>query len=124
MNLLRTKRIYAPASPADGVRVLVDALWPRGLRRDAARLDAWCKAVAPSAELRRWFAHSPERWPEFVRRYHADLDARPAAIAQLCDLLGEGLVTLLYAAREERFNNAVALKAYLERERWAGRHEN
>lgn len=113
MSLPRIKRVYAAASPADGTRVLVDALWPRGLSREAARLDAWCKSVAPSAELRRWFGHDPARWEEFLVRYHAELDANPEAIAELRTHLGRGPATLLYAARDEGHNNAVALREYL-----------
>lgn len=116
MNSLRIKRIYAPASPADGLRVLVDALWPRGLTREAAQVDLWCRDLAPSAGLRRWFGHAPQRWAEFVRRYHAELDSKAGAVEELRSLLGQGAVTLLYAAREEHYNNAVALKAYLERD--------
>ncbi len=113
MNLPQIKRVYATASPADGTRILVDALWPRGLSREEAHLDAWCKAVAPSAELRRWFGHDAARWEEFLSRYHAELDARLDAVGELRDLLEQGPATLLYAARDELHNNAVALREYL-----------
>jgi uncharacterized protein YeaO (DUF488 family) len=113
MQLPQVKRIYATASPADGTRILVDALWPRGLSRDAAQLDAWCKTVAPSAELRRWFGHDAARWNEFLIRYHAELDARPEAVGELRSLLEQGPATLVYAARDERHNNALALREYL-----------
>ena len=116
MNLPQIKRVYATAGPADGTRILVDALWPRGLSREAARLDAWCKSVAPSAELRRWFGHDQTLWEEFLIRYHAELDANPDAIAELRAHLGRGPATLLYAARDERHNNALALQEYLMRE--------
>ena len=113
MCRLQVKRVYAATSPADGVRVLVDALWPRGLSRAEAKLDAWCKTVAPSTELRRWFGHDPARWAGFVARYHAELDASPGAVDELRVLLGHGPATLLYAARDERHNNAIALREYL-----------
>lgn len=113
MKLPQVKRVYAAASPADGRRILVDALWPRGLSREAALLDAWCKSVAPSSELRRWFGHDAARWKEFLVRYHAELDGRPEAVAELRALLEPGPATLLYAARDERHNNALALREYL-----------
>jgi uncharacterized protein YeaO (DUF488 family) len=113
MSRLQVKRVYAAASPADGPRVLVDALWPRGLSRADAKLDAWCKTVAPSTELRRWFGHDPERWAEFLNRYRAELDANPQAVDELRGLLGQGPATLLYAARDEQHNNAIALRDYL-----------
>ncbi len=114
MGMIRTKRVYLPAEPGDGVRVLVDRLWPRGLKRSEARIDRWLKAVAPSPELRRWFGHDPATWEEFQRRYHAELDANPEPVEELLALAREGTLTLLFAARDEARNNAVALKAYLE----------
>ena len=111
----RTKRIYAPPSPDDGLRVLVDRVWPRGIQKADAALDRWLKEVAPSTELRRWFGHDPARWEEFCRRYAAELEAHPAAVAALRDAGRTQTATLLFGARDERHNNAVALKAYLER---------
>ncbi len=116
---LHIKRIYEPAGPADGHRVLVDRLWPRGLARDKAAVDLWLRELAPSNELRNWFAHDPARWDGFRRRYGAELEASPAAqeVAQLRALLAdEPVLTLLYAARDEVHNNAVALREYLLRE--------
>lgn len=111
---VRTKRVYERPDPADGRRVLVDRLWPRGLSKAAARIDYWAKAVAPSAQLRRWYGHDPAKWKEFRRRYFAELDADPAAVAELRAHLGKGAVTLLYASRVESLNNATALLEYLE----------
>jgi uncharacterized protein YeaO (DUF488 family) len=108
---IRLKRIYDPAAPEDGIRVLVDRLWPRGLKREDAAIDLWLKAAAPSDALRRWFGHDPKRWAEFRERYHAELRANPEAIAPLRDLLTKGkTLTLLFAAKDADHNNAVALK--------------
>ncbi len=112
---IRIKRVYEPPADADGRRILVDRLWPRGLSKPSAALTAWIKTVAPSDDLRRWFGHDPERWPEFQRRYAAELDADPAAVAELRELLGAGPATLVYAAHDEAHNNALALAGYLGR---------
>jgi uncharacterized protein YeaO (DUF488 family) len=110
----KVKRVYAPASPEDGLRVLVDRLWPRGVKRETAKIDVWVKEIAPSDALRRHFHGDPEHWDRFVRAYRKELTREPAASA-VRDLLGhKGAVTLLYAARDEPHNNAVALKAWLE----------
>lgn len=98
----------------DGRRILVDRLWPRGLSKAAARIDHWAKAVAPSTALRRWYGHDPAKWKEFRRRYFAELDANPAGLAELRRHLGKGRVTLLFSSKEERLNNATALREYLE----------
>ena len=110
---ISVKRVYDPPSPSDGKRFLVDRLWPRGLRASALRIDGWLKDVAPSDALRRWFGHDPRRWEEFVRRYHAELDAHPQAWAPLVQAVREGRVTLLFSARDPEHNNAVALRMYL-----------
>ncbi|MDI3316604.1 MAG: DUF488 domain-containing protein [Bacillota bacterium] len=112
--MIRVKRVYEPAEERDGLRFLVDRLWPRGLRREAARIDRWLKEVAPSDGLRRWFAHDPARWEEFQRRYGAELEAQPESWRPLAEAARAGDVTLLYSARDEAHNNAVALKAFLE----------
>lgn len=114
--MIQAKRIYEPPAPEDGYRVLVDRLWPRGLSKERAAVDEWMRQVAPSAELRSWFAHSPARWAEFKRRYRAELMEPSAreAVARLRALAAAGAVTLLYAARDETHNDAVALRAYLE----------
>jgi uncharacterized protein YeaO (DUF488 family) len=109
--MIRTRRIHEPATPEDGYRVLVDRLWPRGIRKDAARIDAWPREIAPSTVLRRWFDHNPAKWPEFVTRFRAELD-NDAARAVLADLrvrARSGTVTLVFGARETRFNNASVL---------------
>ena len=107
------KRVYEAPDKADGQRVLVDRLWPRGVAKKDAALALWLKEIAPSDDLRKWFGHDPERWAEFQKRYRAELDGNEQAVAQLRDLLREGKVTLLYGAHDEAHNNAVALKEYL-----------
>ncbi|WP_395674361.1 DUF488 domain-containing protein [Inquilinus sp.] len=111
--MIRVKRVYDPPEEGDGYRILVDRLWPRGLTKEAAALDMWLKTVAPSDELRRWTHQDPEKWTEFCGRYNAELDTHPNAIAFLRQKSKDGWVTLLYAHRDERHNNAVALAAYL-----------
>ena len=112
--MLQLKRAYEKPSRADGRRVLVERLWPRGVRKDALMLDAWLKEVAPSTDLRRWFGHDPARWQEFCQRYAAELEARPDAWAPIMQAHRSGTVTLLYSSHDTEHNNAVALKAYLE----------
>ena len=111
---IEVKRVYEPAAASDGQRVLVDRLWPRGVSKEKADLTLWLKAIAPSDELRHWFDHKAERWPEFRMRYAKELDGNPEPVRELAALLGHGRVTLLYGAHEERHNNAVALAAYLK----------
>ncbi|MGN6811127.1 MAG: DUF488 domain-containing protein [Thermomicrobiales bacterium] len=113
MRNLRLKRVYLPPDDGDGQRVLVDRLWPRGLLKRDARVDLWLKDVAPSPELRRWFGHDPEKWPEFRRRYFAELNARSGPVETLSRLAENADVTLLYAAHDEAHNNAVVLQDYL-----------
>lgn len=115
MKALRLKRVYDPPAPEDGLRVLVDRLWPRGLSREASRVDCWLKQVAPSAELRRWFGHDPERWPAFREHYEAELAGNPA-LEELRALLRGQALTLLFAARDPARNNAVVLRDVLRRE--------
>ncbi len=110
---IRIKRVYDPPSPHDGMRILVDRLWPRGLSRDKARVDLWLKELAPSTELRKWFNHEPEKWDEFRRRYLQELQQQPEALAHAIDAMGTGPVTLLFGAREARFNDAVALRDFI-----------
>lgn len=114
---LRVRRAYDPPAPDDGCRVLVDRLWPRGLKREAAGIDHWLRELAPSNELRVWFGHAPARWDEFRRRYAEELQS-PAATAALAELRGliaaHPVVTLLYAARDTTCNNAEALRLWLE----------
>jgi uncharacterized protein YeaO (DUF488 family) len=107
-------RVYEAENAGAGSRFLVDRLWPRGIRREPLRLEGWVKDVAPSSELRRWFAHDPEKWPEFKRRYAAELDEKPEAWKPILDAALSGGAVLLYGSKEQRYNNAVALKEYLE----------
>jgi uncharacterized protein YeaO (DUF488 family) len=102
------KRVYEPPSPADGCRVLVDRLWPRGVSKAKAQLDLWMKDIAPSAELRRWFDHRPERWDEFRRRYVEELRSNPN-LPTLRKMAADRPLTLVYAARDEAHNDAVVL---------------
>lgn len=108
------KRAYDKAGRNDGVRVLVDRMWPRGVTRTELKIDHWLRDVAPSRELRKWFGHDPQRWDEFRRRYFRELRSRPDDVAFLKAKAAGGRLTLVFPARDERFNNAVALKEYLE----------
>jgi uncharacterized protein YeaO (DUF488 family) len=114
---LHVKRVYRPPDEGDGVRVLVDRLWPRGLSRERARIDLWLKEIAPSDTLRRLFHRNPAGWEEFKAAYYAELGqpAAQSAVRGLLDRLARGPVTLLFAARDEDHNNAVALKEWLEK---------
>jgi uncharacterized protein YeaO (DUF488 family) len=114
---IRLKRAYEEPSPEDGVRVLVERLWPRGLTRERAAVDRWPKDVAPSSGLRRWFAHDAEKWPEFRRRYREELRGRPAELEELRRLAGEGPVTFVYGARDTEHNAAVVLRDVVEGQR-------
>jgi uncharacterized protein YeaO (DUF488 family) len=111
---IRLKRVYEAPAAADGVRVLVDRIWPRGLAKDKAAIDHWLKAVAPTTALRQWFGHDPSRWAEFRRRYRAELAQNSETLAPLRRLARSGTVTLLYGARDPEHNQAVVLKALLE----------
>ncbi len=115
--VIRVKRAYEEASPADGRRVLVDRLWPRGVRKENARVDAWVREVAPSGELRKWFGHDPGRWEEFKRRYFKELETHREHVEDLCQQLRSDTVTLLYGAKDAEHNNAIALREYLTRRR-------
>ena len=110
---IMTKRVYEPADPEDGIRVLVDRLWPRGLTKDHVAADLWLKAVAPSTELRKWFHQNMQQWEAFQRRYLAELDDQPEAVEKLLELAKENRLTLLFSSREAEHNHALALKEYL-----------
>ena len=112
---IKLKRAYEPPDRGDGTRILVDRLWPRGIKKADAAIDRWLRDIAPSAELRRWFGHRPERWPEFRRRYLAELRERPQLIEEIRKAARDGPVTLVYAARDEAHNDAVVLKELLNR---------
>ena len=113
--MIRLKRAYDPAAKTDGLRVLVERLWPRGVSKARLRLDMWPKDVAPSPALRRWFGHEAERWPEFRRRYLAELRGNRAAWAPLLAAARRRRVTLIYAAHDVAHNGAIVLKAFLDR---------
>lgn len=108
------KRVYEPAGRNDGRRVLVDRLWPRGMKKEEAALDLWVRELAPSSSLRRWFGHDPSRWDTFRHRYAAELDAKVERWRPLAEEAARHRVTLIYGAKDEEHNNAVALKAYLD----------
>ena len=110
---LSLKRAYEPADKSDGVRVLVDRLWPRGVKKAEASIDLWRKELAPSTELRKWFGHDPEKWSEFQQRYRAELKDNPG-LAEIRALVREGKVTLIYDAKDEEHNQALVLKEVLE----------
>ena len=115
--MIRVKRTYERRTRGDGRRVLVERLWPRGMKKDALEADAWLKEVAPSTQLRQWFGHRPERWEEFRRRYDKELNANPDAWTPILDASRHGAVTLLYSAHDVEHNGAVVLRDYLaERE--------
>ena len=113
--MIRLKRAYDPATTDDGVRVLVERLWPRGVKKTRLKLDNWLKDVAPSADLRKWFSHDPKKWPEFQHRYFTELRAHRAAWEPLLNAARRGRITFVYAAHDEARNGAVALKAFLDR---------
>ena len=109
--LLKIKRIYDEFEKTDGYRILVDRLWPRGLTKEKAKIDLWLKEIAPSNELRKWYSHDPNKWQKFKNRYFKELKSKKESI----DLIRKqkGIVTLLFGSKEEKLNNAVALKEYL-----------
>ncbi len=109
------KRAYEDPSRSDGCRILVERLWPRGLSKQDAKIDLWPKEAAPSTELRRWFNHEPDKWTEFKRRYLKELRSRRESVEPILKRVRAGRVTFVFASRESRFNNAVALKEYVER---------
>ena len=111
--MVSVKRVYEPAVPSDGVRFLVERLWPRGMSKESLRMNAWLKDIAPSHTLRRWFNHDPVRWPEFRRRYFAELKRDREALQPILDAETHGNVTLLYSAHDTEHNNAVALKDHI-----------
>ena len=110
---IRLKRAYSPPAAADGTRVLVDRLWPRGVRKSDAMIDRWVRGIAPSTALRKWFGHDPARWREFRRRYAAQLREHPGELAELRALARGGPITLVFGARDERHNDAVVLRNVL-----------
>jgi len=112
---IKLKRVYAKPEKNDGQRVLVDRIWPRGLSKQKARIDLWLKDIAPGTPLRKWFAHDPAKWSDFKKRYFKELAGKPEAVRQLRSLARKGVVTLMFGAKDEKYNNAAALKKYLGR---------
>jgi|SRR5689334_14808106 len=110
---VKLKRAYEPPTADDGMRILVDRLWPRGLKKTDAEIDQWMKEIAPSAGLRKWFGHDPKRWQEFRRRYKSEVRHHPDQLHELRTLAQGGRITLVYAARDEAHNDAVVLKEML-----------
>lgn len=113
MNI-KIKRVYEPSEKEDGIRILVDRLWPRGLTKEKAGIDLWLKEIAPSNELRKWFNHDPAKRKEFKQRYYHELKKNKEAVSQLKEQLKKGTATLVYSAKDEEYNNAVALKELLK----------
>lgn len=113
--MLKTKRIYEKPEKSDGTRVLVDRLWPRGIKKEEADIDLWLKDIAPDTELREWYSHEPRRWREFKLRYFKELDQKEILIKKIAGLNKRKTVTLLFSAKEEKMNQAEALKQYIER---------
>lgn len=111
---IQLKRVYDPVSESDGMRILIDRLWPRGVKKGTVPIDLWIKEVSPSDELRKWFSHDPEKWEEFQKRYIQELEANRTGVASLVEAAKKGTVTLLYSSKKTEHNNAVCLKNYLE----------
>ena len=109
----QTKRVYLPAISTDGRRILIDRLWPRGLTKEKAAIDFWAKEIAPSNDLRKWYQHDPNKWPEFRKSYFKELDGNQAGLEALRSELGRGQNTILFGSKEEQLNNATALVDYL-----------
>ena len=109
----KLRRVYESPVADDGLRVLVDRIWPRGVAKEDLKFDLWMKEVAPSTELRKWFGHDPAKWKKFLVRYHRELDEQPELVEKLRSLARKGNVTLLYAAKDEAHNNAVGLRGHL-----------
>jgi uncharacterized protein YeaO (DUF488 family) len=110
---LKLKRAYVAPEPGDGFRVLVDRLWPRGVSKSSAQIDLWLKEIAPSTALRKWFGHDASKWAKFRERYFRELDKNPDAVAKLLEQVRRGTVTLVYSAKDQEHNDAVALREYL-----------
>ena len=111
---IKIKRAYESPSDNDGYRILVDRLWPRCISREKAKIEFWPRELAPSTELRQWYSHDPEKWVDFKSRYYAELDSKPELICELLDKVRKGTATFVYSSKEQRLNNAAALKEYVE----------
>ncbi len=112
--MIRVKRIYDPPSLSDGKRILIDRLWPRGMKKEEAQIDEWLKEISPSNELRKWYSHDPAKWPEFKKRYRAEISKETELLKRIKDEGKKGTVTLLFSTKELELNNAVALKEFVE----------
>jgi uncharacterized protein YeaO (DUF488 family) len=112
---IQIKRVYDEPSEADGTRILIDRLWPRGVSKAKAKVDLWLKVIAPSTPLRQWFGHDPGKWEEFKKRYEDELNHNSEAVAQLRAYLAQGIVTLVYGAKDQEHNDAVVLQEYLRK---------
>ena len=112
--MIKLKRVYEQVEPSDGFRILADRLWPRGISKEEAHVDEWLRDIAPTTELRKWFGHDPEKWPAFERRYRAELKAKTQLLEKLlADAAGRD-ITLVYASREQKYNNVTVLKEVLK----------
>ncbi|HET9431980.1 MAG TPA: DUF488 domain-containing protein [Chitinophagaceae bacterium] len=111
---IRIKRVYEKPDKKDGIRILVDRLWPRGLTKEKAGVDLWLKEIAPSPELRKWFGHDPDKWKEFQKRYRQELKNNKQPVAVLKEQAKKGVVTLIYGAKDEEHNGAIVLKEWLD----------
>ena len=115
--MIKVKRIYEPPAKDDGFRILVDRLWPRGLSKDKAKVDLWLKEISPSNELRKWYGHEPEKWEEFKRKYLKEIEGKKPEFDLLRQKTKGGTITFLFSSKEEKLNNAVALKEFVESKR-------
>lgn len=111
---VKVKRIYEPFAEADGYRILVDRLWPRGIKKEKANIDKWLKEVAPSTALRKWYNHDPEKWTQFQKKYHAEIKGSDAFKELLSDVHEHKTVTFLYSSKEEKYNQAIALQQFIK----------
>lgn len=112
--MIKVKRIYDPPSPDDGKRILIDRLWPRGMKKEKAHIDEWLKEISPSNELRKWYSHDPAKWTEFKKRYRAEISKQTELLKKIKNEGKKGTVTLLFSTKELELNNAVALKEIIE----------
>lgn len=113
--MIKIKRIYDPVADDDGKRILVDRLWPRGIKKENAKIDEWLKDIAPSNELRKWFSHDPSKWQEFRKRYRSELKKNSSLIERLATESKRGTITLLFTAKDKEHNNAVVLREVIEK---------
>lgn len=123
--MVKTKRIYDPAAPEDGKRILIDRLWPRGITKEEAKIDEWMRDIAPSTELRKWFSHDPAKWEEFRKRYKRELENKTELLKKIKTEADKGIVTLLFAARDTEHVNAAVLKEVLDYSKsWDAKRES